>query len=156
MTPLMTSILAELNSHPWRWYETSWFGGPRGQLVFDRVLVSMDAEHGAAVWSVERGTRLHADPRCFATRYHPTAKTLLRFEGNTVHRIRMLGLDAGLRAGVIGELAERIAREHAFEDLPVLGDALEAAGCTDTEMLAHCQHPGDHHERCWVIDRLTR
>jgi hypothetical protein len=38
----------------------------------------------------------------------------------------------------------------------VLGDALEAVGCTDREMLAHCQAPGPHGDRCWVLDRLTR
>ena len=133
--------------------ETSWFAGPRGELVFDRVLVSMDRDHGAAVWNVERGSRLAHEP-VSPTRYHPTAKTFLRFDGSTVIRSRLLGLAAALAAGVIGELAERIAREHAFGDLPVLGDALEAAGCTDREMLAHCQQPGDHADRCWVLERL--
>lgn len=133
--------------------QVRWFAGPRGELVFDRVLISLD-DSGAAVWNLERGTRLHADTGVSPTRFHPTAKTFARFDGHTIHRSRLLGLDAGLRGGAIADLADRIAREKAFDDLPVLGDALEAAGCTDREMLDHCQHPGEHGDRCWVLDRL--
>jgi hypothetical protein len=132
-----------------------WFPGPTGDLVFDRVLFSF-GDDGATVWNVERGTRLLHDPRPAPRRYHPTAKTFVRFDGTTIHRSRLVGLAADQATGVVAELAERIAHERAFEDLPVLGDALEAAGCTDREMLAHCQRPGDHGDRCWVIDRLTR
>jgi hypothetical protein len=135
-------------------HEVRWFAGPRGTLVFDRVLISLDSA-GAAVWNALRGTQLLHDAGHTPTRYHPTARTLLRFDGSTIHRSRLLGLDAGYRTGAIAQLAERIGRERAFEDLPVLGDALEAAGCTDAEMLAHCQHPGEHGDRCWVIDRLS-
>ncbi len=135
--------------------EERWFAGPKGELVFDRVLVSLDPESCAAVWNVERGTRLLEVPGPSPTRYHPTAKTFVRFDGTMIHRSRMLGLDAAYRTGAVADLADRIRREQAFEDLPVLGDALEAAGCTDAEMLAHCQHPGEHGERCWVIERLS-
>jgi hypothetical protein len=130
-----------------------WFAGPSGELVFDRVLFAFSQQHGATVWNVERGTRLLSEPRS-PTRFHPTAKTFLRFDGREIHRSRLLGLDASYRTGAIAELADRIAREHAYDDLPVLGDALEAAGCTDREMLAHCQQPGPHVDRCWVIERL--
>lgn len=134
--------------------QVRWFPGPRGELVFDRVLVSLDAS-GAAVWNVERGTRLCADTGVSPTRYHPSAKTLIRFDGHEIHRSRLLGLDASYCTGAIAELADRIAREHAYaDDLPVLGDALEAAGCDDREMLAHCQQPGEHADRCWVLERL--
>ena len=36
---------------------------------------------------------------------------------------------------MIAELAATIARDRTFDELPVLGDALEAAGCTDRELL---------------------
>jgi hypothetical protein len=130
-----------------------WFAGPAGELVFDRVLVALGMT-GTTVWNLESGTRLLADPSPSPTRYHPTAKTFVRFDGATIHRSRLRGLDASFRSGAIADLADRIAREKAFDDLPVLGDALEAAGCTDREMLDHCQHPGEHGDRCWVLDRL--
>lgn len=36
--------------------------------------------------------------------------------------------------------------------LRVLCDALEDAGCTDTEILSHLRGPGTHVRGCWVID----
>ena len=36
--------------------------------------------------------------------------------------------------------------------MPVLGDALEEAGCDGTEVLAHCRGGGDHARGCWVVD----
>jgi hypothetical protein len=38
--------------------------------------------------------------------------------------------------------------------LAVLADALEEAGCTDEEILAHLRSPGPHVRGCWVIDCL--
>jgi hypothetical protein len=52
-------------------------------------------------------------------------------------------------------LAEGIYDERAFERMPVLGDALEEAGCVDQEVLAHLRSPGPHARGCWVVDLLT-
>jgi hypothetical protein len=38
--------------------------------------------------------------------------------------------------------------------LAVLADALEEAGCTNSEILAHCRGAGPHVRGCWVIDLL--
>jgi hypothetical protein len=51
-------------------------------------------------------------------------------------------------------LAEAIYTDRAFDRLPILADALEEAGCTDAEILAHCRAPGPHMRGCWVIDLL--
>jgi hypothetical protein len=39
--------------------------------------------------------------------------------------------------------------------LAVLGDALEDAGCTDAELLAHLRGPGPHVLGCWAVDLVT-
>lgn len=52
------------------------------------------------------------------------------------------------------KLAQNIYHERAFDRLPVLGDALEEAGCHDADMLAHCRQPGQHVPGCWVVDLL--
>jgi hypothetical protein len=39
--------------------------------------------------------------------------------------------------------------------LLVLADALEEAGCDDTDILGHCWQPGPHVRGCWVVDVLT-
>jgi hypothetical protein len=51
-------------------------------------------------------------------------------------------------------LAGAIDSEHTFDRLPYLGDALEEAGCTDSEILGHCRVPDGHARGCWVIDLL--
>ncbi len=38
--------------------------------------------------------------------------------------------------------------------LALLADALEDAGCTDADILAHCRGPGPHVRGCWVVDLL--
>jgi hypothetical protein len=53
-------------------------------------------------------------------------------------------------------LARAIWDERRFHDLPVLADALEEAGCTDAEILAHCRHGGMHVLGCWVLDLVLR
>jgi hypothetical protein len=54
--------------------------------------------------------------------------------------------------------AERLARGiyhgRAFADLPILGDALEEAGCSDAAVMEHCREPGAHARGCWVVDAL--
>jgi CheY-like chemotaxis protein len=56
--------------------------------------------------------------------------------------------------GTIPKLARAIAEEGAFQYLPVLGDALEEAGCTNADVLHHCRQPGEHRRGCWVLDRV--
>jgi hypothetical protein len=43
---------------------------------------------------------------------------------------------------------------RSFEALPILADALEDAGCGDSDILAHCRGPGPHVRGCWVVDLL--
>jgi hypothetical protein len=56
--------------------------------------------------------------------------------------------------GTVRKLAEAIYEERAFDRLPVLADALEDAGCTDAEILAHCRSGEEHTRGCWVVDLL--
>jgi hypothetical protein len=51
-------------------------------------------------------------------------------------------------------LARGIHERGAFEQLPVLADALEEAGCRDPDILVHCRQPGLHDGGCWVTDML--
>jgi hypothetical protein len=52
------------------------------------------------------------------------------------------------------KLAEPIYASGAFDRLPILADALEEAGCKDTEVLGHCRGPGPHVRGCWVVDLI--
>ena len=51
-------------------------------------------------------------------------------------------------------VARSIYQDRAFDRMPILGDALEDAGCDDETILAHCRGPGPHIRGCWVVDRI--
>jgi hypothetical protein len=56
--------------------------------------------------------------------------------------------------GAVRRLAQGIYEERAFDDLPVLADALEEAGCDRADLLAHLRGPGPHVRGCWAVDLL--
>jgi hypothetical protein len=54
----------------------------------------------------------------------------------------------------VRRLAQVIYEERAFDRLPILADALEEAGCTNGDILAHCRELGPHIIGCWVVDSI--
>jgi len=56
--------------------------------------------------------------------------------------------------GAIGKMAATLYDERHFEEMPILADALEEAGCTDTDILDHCRTQADHARGCWLLDAL--
>jgi hypothetical protein len=62
-------------------------------------------------------------------------------------------LDAEGRAA--RTLARSIDAAGAFGHLPSLADALDAAGCPDPALAAHCRAEGEHARGCWVLESLT-
>jgi hypothetical protein len=54
----------------------------------------------------------------------------------------------------VQELASLIYEERLFEHMPLLGDALEAAGCADEDVLSHCRSEAEHARGCWVVDAI--
>jgi hypothetical protein len=56
--------------------------------------------------------------------------------------------------GTVPAVARRVYEDRAFNDLPILADALEDAGCTDADILAHCRSGGGHVRGCWALDLL--
>jgi hypothetical protein len=66
-------------------------------------------------------------------------------------------LDPALRAwkdGLLVAMVQAIYDEKRFGDLPILADALEEAGCTGGDLLAHCREGGEHVRGCWAVDLL--
>jgi hypothetical protein len=55
----------------------------------------------------------------------------------------------------VADLAGTIYTAGALDRLPILADALEEAGCTDADLLAHCRGPGPHARGCWAVDLLV-
>ena len=67
---------------------------------------------------------------------------------------RPITLNSFLLTPAVMALAQSIYEERRFEDMPVLADALEEAGCQCPAMLAHCRQSGEHVRGCWVVDLL--
>jgi hypothetical protein len=49
-------------------------------------------------------------------------------------------------------LARQMYDAREFSAMPILGDALQDAGCDNEDVLNHCRGPGSHVRGCWVVD----
>lgn len=56
--------------------------------------------------------------------------------------------------GVVRRLAEEIELDAAWDLMPILGDALEDAGCAQADVLDHCRADVQHRKGCWVLDLI--
>jgi hypothetical protein len=57
--------------------------------------------------------------------------------------------------GCVQRLARVIRDEGRFDELPVLADALEDAGCDDPVLLDHCRRHDGHVPGCWALAALA-
>ena len=65
---------------------------------------------------------------------------------------RPVTIDPAWLTATVVSLATAIYDERAFDWMPILGDAMEDAGCSSREILDHCRQPGEHARGCWVVD----
>jgi hypothetical protein len=55
---------------------------------------------------------------------------------------------------LIPNLARVLLDERRFDDLPILADALEDAGCDDRSLLDHLRSGCPHYPGCWALDLI--
>jgi hypothetical protein len=91
-----------------------------------------------------------------ATEYGTAAEAALLREilGNPFRPVKIDPAWLRWRDGAIVCMARLIYDARRFQDLPILADALEEAGCTDPEILGHCRGPGEHVRGCWPVDLI--
>jgi hypothetical protein len=65
---------------------------------------------------------------------------------------RPFAFDPAWRTPSVVAVAQTMYDERRFEDMPILADALEEAGCTAQELLDHCRNGKDHVRGCWAVD----
>jgi hypothetical protein len=70
--------------------------------------------------------------------------SLLRWNDGTVVKL----------AGALDEAQSQTGGHLDRDLLAVLADAVEDAGCTDTELVGHLRGPGPHWRGCWAVDAL--
>jgi hypothetical protein len=108
-----------------------------------------------AVESIRGGAKELAAAKARAAEFAAQAELMRCISGPLP--FRSVTIQAGwLRwnAGIAPAIARRIYAERTFEDLPILADALEDAGCDQPDILSHCRSNGLHARGCWVVDLL--
>ena len=95
---------------------------------------------------------------------HPTRTRQAEEEAHEALLRDLTGLPFGVRApdpawlswenGQVVRLAQELYDDRRFDELPVLADALEEAGCVDERVLEHCRSPHLHARGCWLLDML--
>jgi hypothetical protein len=96
-------------------------------------------------------TALHAPPIIEADRIQ-RCNLLREIFGNRFSRQSIHPAWLSWNEGTVGSLAQSIYDERAFDQLPILADELEKAGCANPEILGHCRGTGRHFRGCWVLD----
>jgi hypothetical protein len=82
------------------------------------------------------------------------------FQRAAVHEIfgnpfRPVAVEPAWRTTDVMLLARAIYAEKAFDRMPILGDALQEAGCENSAVLEHCRDTRLVHLRgCWLVDLL--
>jgi hypothetical protein len=131
-----------------------------GWLAWNAVSRSLDpdaitAARGAAIYSARAVES--AEPREESQReafYRERSVQADLFRDVFGNPVLDLNLDPSWRSTTAVSIARAVYDERRFEDLPILADALEDAGCTSEEIIAHCRSTGPHVRGCWVVDWL--
>lgn len=63
-------------------------------------------------------------------------------------------VDKAWRNETVQKVAQNIYENRRFDDMPLLADALEEAGCDDPILLGHCRNGKLHYRGCWVLDLI--
>jgi hypothetical protein len=122
--------------------------GPPGEFV---ALLDMAWGMWTAEWPyLDEGEQ---DPAWLAERSAQACLVRDVF-GNPFRPVPVASTWLAWNEGTIRKLAQVIYEEGRFQNLPILADALEEAGCDNLDVLAHCRAPGPHVPGCWVVDLL--
>jgi hypothetical protein len=101
-------------------------------------------------WACDEGDP--AGHRAYLDEQREQAATLRCIFGPLL--FRRIAVDPAWTTVTVKQLAQSIYNDRGFERMPILADALEEAGCTNVDILAHCREPGPHARGCWVVDLL--
>jgi hypothetical protein len=93
-------------------------------------------------------------PRLLTEERRQQASILRDIIGNPFRPVHLDPAWLRWNGGMIRTIARTIYDERRFEDMPVLADALEDAGCDDPYLLSHCRSKGPHVRGCFLLDLL--
>lgn len=108
------------------------------------IFAGYDAAEHAYVMAHGRG-----DPEAVIANSVALANLFRDVFGNP---FRPVSFEPSCRTSTAVALAQRMYESHDFSIMPILGDALQDAGCDSAEILDHCRGAGPHVRGCWVVD----
>lgn len=111
----------------------------------------LTSTHAARAAADEQGQSLVTERPAMFAEYRSQAAIIRCIFGNPFRPVSRL--PSWLTSSVCA-LAGGIYEDRTFDCLPILADALEDAGCTVTELLAHCRIAGPHARGCWAVDLI--
>lgn len=82
------------------------------------------------------------------------AESLRCLFGNPFRPLSLAPAVLAWQGSTVVKMASTIYEARRWEDMPLLGDALEEAGCSDRDVLEHCRGKGPHARGCFVLDSL--
>jgi hypothetical protein len=82
------------------------------------------------------------------------ASLLRELYGNPLRPVHLDPAWLAWGLGTVAKMARVVSDERRFDELPILADALEEAGCQDADILTHCRQGGGHLPGCWVLDAV--
>ena len=111
------------------------------------------AAESAAIWASEWSAESEAedadDETAYWTAQNIQAHILRDIVGNP---FKPITFQTQWKTHTILPLAQSMYDDRDFTAMPILGDALEEAGCDNEEILRHCRSEGLHYRGCWVLD----
>jgi hypothetical protein len=72
----------------------------------------------------------------------------------TGNPFRPIILNSSWLTSTVIALAQKMYDSRDFSAMPILADALQDAGCENTDILDHCREAGPHARGCWIVDKL--
>jgi hypothetical protein len=117
--------------------------------VHRRWLEYFDDNYAEDRWWIAMGITQDAWSGSRANENRVQSNMLRDIFGNPFHPTT---LDPAWLTPTVKALAQAIYTDRTFEAMPVMGDALEEAGCTNEDVLSHCRGPGLHTRGCWALD----
>ncbi len=121
----------------------------------DAFKAASGASAYAAGWVIDLVPSMWGWEIAFAAERARHACLLREIVGNPFRPASIAPRVLAWEGGTVVRIAQGIYEGNRFQDLPVLADALEDAGCDDGAVLDHCRRPDGHVRGCWVVDLLT-
>jgi hypothetical protein len=121
----------------------------------DHVSIAHAASSAANAWALEQkqsGKGTEHD-KLKAKQLSVYAQWLRDIVGNP---FRPSSLSSAWLTPTLTGLSQSIYADRSFEDLPILADALEEAGCDSFELLGHLRESGPHVHGCWALGLILQ